>query len=249
MINNSFVIVSCHYNSSQFFKTCYNSCISQDDDDLGIIFIDDCSHDIERKAFLECFTDLKKVGRNYFTAKVNGKDILVLLNDERLKSAALNQYLAIKHFVTNENALCGIVDADDYLFQNATKTVREEIGDNWMFCSDNSKKTVIPDFDRNIRKQPWTIQHFRGWKKKLSDKVRLHSFFKDDQVIGPGSDLAYIYPMMEMSGPNKIKHIKQQLYYYNYKNPINDFAINLGEQCSIKEYEKTVDPYDRIDVL
>ena len=60
MINNSFVIVSCHYNSSKFFKTCYNSCISQDDDDLGIIFIDDCSNSEERKKFLETFKDLKK---------------------------------------------------------------------------------------------------------------------------------------------------------------------------------------------
>ena len=249
MINNSFVIVSCHYNSSKFFKTCYNSCISQDDDDLGIIFIDDCSNSEERKKFLETFKDLKKVGRNYFTTKARGKDILILLNDKRLTSAALNQYLAIKHFVTNPNALCGIVDADDYLFQNATKTVREEIGDNWMFCSNNTKETVIPDFNKNIRKQPWTIEHFRGWKKKLSDLVRLHSFFRDDKVIGPGSDLSYIYPMMEMSGPNKIKHIKKQLYYYNDKNPINDFNVNLAKQCKTKRLERSIDPYDRIDVL
>jgi glycosyltransferase involved in cell wall biosynthesis len=249
MIKNSFVLISCHYNSSQFFKTCYNSCVSQDDDDLGIIFIDDNSSYIDRKVFLDTFDGLKKVGRNYFTAKAYGKDILVLLNDERIKSAALNQYLAIKHFVKNPDALCGIIDADDYLYQNATKIVRQEIGDNWMFCSDNKKKTIIPDFNKNIRKQDWTIQHFRGWKKKLSDKVRLHSFFRDKEIIGPGSDLSYIYPMMEMAGPERIKHINRQIYHYNNKNPINDFAVNLAEQCSTKRYEKTVDPYDRIDVL
>jgi glycosyltransferase involved in cell wall biosynthesis len=249
MIDNSFVIVSCHYNSSKFFKKCYESCINQDDDDLGIIFIDDNSSYLDRKAFLDTFDGLEKIGRNYFSKTINGKNILVLLNDERTRSAALNQYLAIKHFVKNPDALCGIVDADDYLYSNAIKKVRKEIGDNWMFCSNNDKKSIIPNFKKNIRKQPWSIEHFRGWKKKLSDLVRLHSFFRDDKIIGAGSDLAYIYPMMEMAGPDKIKHIDKCLYDYNYKNPINDFCVNLAEQCSSKRHQKTVDQYDKIDVL
>ena len=61
-------------------------------------------------------------------------------------------------------------------------------------------------------------------------------------------DLAFMFPMLEMSGDNA-KYIKEILYVYNRTNPLNEDKINhniqLGEESIIRKKEK----YSRVNEL
>ena len=241
-----FVLICCAFNAEQYISHCIKSCLQQADD-VGVIVIDDGSRDATLR-----------IAEQYSCNRLR-----IVKNEIRTGSAALNQYNAVRTIVEDPEAICGIVDADDFLYWFSVQTIREQIGDNWMFCSNNHyglksklkpeysvNRSSIPDFNTNIRRQPWKFEHFRGFKKKLSDKVRESSFYYNDgSLIRAGSDLPYFYSMMEMAGPERIKHVDEVLYYYNMQNPINDFRVNLSEQSKCKVYQKGVDSYDKIEML
>ena len=245
MLDNPFVIVTCAYNASDYIEDCIQSCIDQNGD-IGHIVIDDCSED-----------------NTYALAKrYEDKNRLVISTKKRSRTPALLQRNAVKDLVKNPDALIGIVDGDDKLLPDAVATVLGEIGDNWMFCSNYIyglgspytkiyiRKSKVVDFSKKVRDQKFNFHHFHGFKKRLSDRVNPKDFYKKDgSLMGAGSDIPYMYAMLEMSGPDKVKYIDKELYYYNCLNPINDHKVNLREQYDAFKLQRGIDPYVKIEML
>lgn len=241
MLNNSFILVTCTYNCEDFIDRCIESCEKQGDD-IGHLIIDDCSTD---STYNKLFKHKKK-------------NRVILRTKKRLRTPGFLQQQTIKNYLTNPESMIGIIDGDDYLLQNAVKTVRENIGDNWIFCSNRitgkvkqrrirKKKSTPVDWSIPIRDQEYMWHHFRGFKKHLSDKVNPKDFIKKDgKLMGAGSDLPYMYAMVEMAGPKKSIYIDKFLYYHNIYNPLNDFKVNFREQYNARSHAAGIDAYDRI---
>lgn len=234
MLDNSFVLITCAYNAEDYIDRCIDSCRNQGED-VGHIIIDDCSTDATY--------DLIK--------KYDNKDRIVLRTQKRTRTPAFIQQQIITKYVKNPDAIIGVVDGDDYLLDSAVKTVREQIKDNWMFCGNHAygkmgkvRKSRLPDFDKPIREQKYSFHHFRGWRKHLSDKVNYQDFIRNKKFIGAGSDVPFMYAMLEMAGKDRVIHIDEALYYYNVFNPINDFRVNPREQYETIVMQRGIDPYD-----
>lgn len=239
MLDYPFVLITCVYNSEKYIDDCILSCIGQGED-VGHIVIDDCSTD-------STFDKLKKY---------KSKNRLILRSNKRTRTPGFLQQKLTKEVVKDPEAFVAVIDGDDKLLPNAVKTVREKVKDNWMFCSNycigegnyfKIRQSKIPDFDKNIREQKYSFHHFRGWKKHLSDKVNPKDFIrKDNTLMGAGSDIPYVYAMLEMCGKDRVIHFKDVLYHYNIYNPLNDHKVNIEEQFNAFKDQQGIDPYDTI---
>jgi len=234
MLDTSFVLITCAYNAGDYIDECIQSCNIQGPD-VGHILIDDCSTD-------DTFERMQKYP---------AKNRVIIRTKKRMRTPGFLQQKATKEIIKNPNAIVAVVDGDDKLLPDAVKVVREQIKNNWMFCSNYKygrrnkvRKSELPDFKKPIRSQGYRFHHFRGWKKHLSDKVNPKDFFSKNRLMGAGSDVPYMYAMMEMAGKNRITHIDKTLYHYNIFNPINDHKINFVEQSDAFNIIKGIDPYD-----
>ena len=237
MLDTSFVLITCAYNAGDYIDECIQSCNIQGPD-VGHILIDDCSVD-------DTFERMQKYP---------AKNRVIIRTKKRIRTPGFLQQKATKEIIKNPNAIVAVVDGDDKLLPDAVKTVREQIKDNWMFCSNYSigkgdyykvRKSKLPDFDGNMRDKRYGFHHFRGWRKHLSDRVNPKDFLtKDNRFMGAGSDVPYMYAMLEMSGKERVKYIDETLYHYNIYNPLNDHKVNFQEQHDAVVNTKGIDPYD-----
>jgi glycosyltransferase involved in cell wall biosynthesis len=234
MLDNSFVLITCAYNAEDYIDRCILSAGKQGED-IGHIIIDDCSTD----------------GTYNLIKKYKDKNCLVLRTKKRTRTPGYIQQQIIKRFIKNPDTIVGVLDGDDYLLPGAVKTVRDNIKDNWMFCSNykygrNNKvrKSELPNFEEPIRNQGYKLHHFRGFRKHLSDGVNPKDFFLKNKLMGAGSDIVYMYAMLEMAGKDRIIYIDEALYHYNIFNPINDHKVNYTEQYNAFHISKGIDPYD-----
>jgi hypothetical protein len=80
----------------------------------------------------------------------------------------------------------------------------------------------------NIRKQSFTLSHLRTWKSWLWKKIKEEDL-KDSEgnYWSVAGDLAFMFPMFEMSGRFHYKHIPEITYVYNETNPLNDHKVNM----------------------
>ena len=203
MLDTSFVLITCAYNAGDYIDECIQSCNIQGPD-VGHILIDDCSTD-------DTFERMQKYP---------AKNRVIIRTKKRMRTPGFLQQKATKEIIKNPNAIVAVIDGDDKLLPNAVKVVREQIKNNWMFCSNYKygrrnkvRKSELPDFKKPIRSQGYRFHHFRGWKKHLSDKVNPKDFFSKNRLMGAGSDVPYMYAMMEMAGKNRITHIDKTLYH------------------------------------
>jgi glycosyltransferase involved in cell wall biosynthesis len=239
MLDTSFVLITCAYNAGDYIDECIRSCNIQGPD-VGHILIDDCSTD-------DTYERMQKYP---------AKNRVVVRTNKRTRTPGFLQQKVTREIIKNPNAIVAVVDGDDKLLPDAVKVVREQMQDNWMFCSNYSigkneyykvRKSKLPDFSTNIRDQRYTFDHFRGWRKHLSDGVNPKDFFtKENKLMGAGSDVPYMYAMLEMAGKNRVIHIDDVLYHYNIYNPINDHKVNYKEQHDAVINTKGIDPYDTI---
>jgi hypothetical protein len=110
-----------------------------------------------------------------------------------------------------------------------------------------------PGFNRpilttdNIRKSNFTLSHLRTWKawlwKKIDEKDLRDESGNYWSVAG---DLAFMWPMIEMSGLEHFKFIDEVLYVYNESNPINDHKVDFSKVRNIHTLISNKTPYKKI---
>lgn len=260
-LNNKFVILTSFYNAEDYIGRNIDHTLKQSYDDLGIIFINDASIDDSKDILFNRITgsyqgSINQSGvSNVWTGTAFGKDIIYVENSENLGSAGLNQKIAVDNYVSNPNSICGIVDGDDYLNDNeAAEWVTDKMGSNYlMYFSTqrwkaefdhptdrfqfSNKPLTQADFPSNftappLRCQGWSYNHFRAFKKVLSDNVITGRSFINPTggLIKEASDVAYFKPMMDMAGADRIHTSRTCHYTYTYNSSLNDHHQNPDEQ-------------------
>jgi len=56
-------------------------------------------------------------------------------------------------------------------------------------------------------------------------------------------DLAFMFPMLEMSGMEHFKFLSEKLYVYNESNPINDHKVNMSNVLKTTNIIRNKTPY------
>ena len=106
----------------------------------------------------------------------------------------------------------------------------------------------IPDEvwkNNSHRKNDWSTSALRTFKKWLWDEIDPKDFLMPDgEWIRRGTDLAFMFPMLEMAGPKKVRFIKKILYYYNVYGQQKQGLLK-HEKMSVKNTRRKK-PYERI---
>ena len=134
-----------------------------------------------------------------------------------------------------------IVDGDDYLYSGDVLNILKEryIKTNCLItygshiCSKGIQGKKYPRLIRKFnlyRKYFWYATHLKTFRHDLWLALNPQDLTnKSNEYFSVASDLAIMFPMLEMAG-NRQEFISEILYAYNDNNPINDDKIRRKEQ-------------------
>jgi hypothetical protein len=137
----------------------------------------------------------------------------------------------------DDNEVIVEIDGDDWLPDSKTLARINEVYTNqdiWIAngCfrySNGAQGFSAPpkNFD-NIRNENFTASHIRTWRTFLWRAIE-QDYLKDDDGIywEVAGDLAFMFPMLEMAGPEHYLFMDKVNYIYNEENPLNDHKVNM----------------------
>ena len=228
-----FNIVVPVFNSEKYIERCLNSIVKQSYKKFQVQVVDDCSSDSSYEiAYSIC---------------EQNKNFKLFRNNRRI--GALNNIFNLLHTKVKEpsKTIDVIIDGDDYLYSSDVLNIIEEkyIKTNCLitYGSHISSKGVLgkkyPKIIRKLnlfRKYFWYASHLKTFRHDLWLAINPQDLLnKNQEYFSVASDLAIMFPMLEMAG-NRQEFIGNILYCYNDSNPISDHKIRRKEQIlSAKE--------------
>jgi hypothetical protein len=199
-------------------------------------------------------------------------DVLVIRWDRHGRHyASKNIYDAINYlnrkFHLKYDDLIILVDGDDELYgktsiSDVVRTYNQH--GCWLTYGSyiNKSDSINPDIKipimhrgeyrntRDFRKLPWKSSHLKTFLYGLYAYLSEEDF-KDcnGEWLRTCSDLALMFPMMEMAGPEKIRHIDSPLYIYNDLSELNDHKVSAEDQRKNTEWIRSKTPFDQVKTL
>jgi glycosyltransferase involved in cell wall biosynthesis len=153
-----------------------------------------------------------------FHLKVNKKQVGV----------AANIWNGVKFAIPKPKEIIAWLDGDDLLRREALETVRRVYlkypktlithGSFYRIDKKCRTKTSKPHKkDKPVRKQPWRASHLKTFKGVLWQYYQ-KDWLKDDNGnwLQAASDLAMMFPLIEIAGLDRVKFIRKVLYDWRY---------------------------------
>ena len=194
---------------------------------------------------------------------ISGDDRFTLIVNKEKRYQVGNYWNVLQRSEIEDEDLCVILDGDDWLscpevFDNVLGYYRDP--KTWITCGKfipwyGKNKPLLeahavgakPSPFKQLRKLPWASSHlitFKAWlfrKIKQRDLKAPHGSFWE--VTG---DLAYMFPMLEMSGEEHSFYANEINYIYNSENELNDHKVNYELQQLYAELIRTKMPYAQL---
>jgi glycosyltransferase involved in cell wall biosynthesis len=240
-----FAIISVGCNCQKFVKEWYTSISRQTERSFKCYIAVDPSID-----------GTASMVKNYI--KRDSRFRLVAAHTGENRGALYNRYICTKR-VKNPNTIIAHVDLDDSLYTNTALHVVDRVyqkQDCWLTYGSYTSNMhgnwnrKIPQevWDNNsFRDHEWCTSALRTFKRWLWDKIDKNDFIlPDGKWIKRGTDLAFMFPMLEMAGPKRVKFIKKILYYYNVYGQFKNKKLVKHERKSVK-YTRHKQSYERIE--
>jgi len=242
----SFRIIIPVYNSEKWISKCLESVIKQDYKNWKAIVIDDNSTD-------RTLEEIKNT-----IQKTESRDFFRVMKRNGNVGAMENIVYGIQNICKEDEEVIVLLDGDDWLYDHNVLNHLNEVytkENNWMTYgslvsesgSHNGFCKPIQSTE-NYRRESWVTSHLRTFKywlwKKIDDKDFRDSSYK---YYSMAWDMAIMYPLIEMSGMEKVRFIERNMYVYNDTNPINDFRKNVMQQLTIANEIRNKKPYLRVE--
>ncbi len=244
LAQKSFVVIIPSYNNAAYCAQNLLSVFSQDYPNFRIIYIDDASKDATYE-----------VAKSLIEASPL-RERVTLIHNETNQGALKNIYTAV-HSCKNEEIIV-TVDGDDFFAHSGVLSRLNKAYSNpsiWMtygnyldyptykqdplICKPFPSKVIR---NNTFRASPWVSSHLRTFYAGLFKKIPVSDFLFEGVFLPMGWDLAFMLPMLEMSGVHCL-FIDEVLYLYNRSNPINDHKKNLKLQASCAEHVRRLPAY------
>lgn len=233
------VILTTTYNCENFVEKSLVSIMTQRFGDFKCYITDDLSTDNTVEV-------IKKT--------ISGDDRFVLIENKTKMYQPGNYDQVIRGLNIPDDEICVEVDGDDWLPNSNVFGLINEIysdPDVWMtsgsFKYSNGAQgfSTAPTSFSNIRKQGFTLSHLRTWKSWLWKKIKEEDLKdSDNNYWSVAGDLAFMFPMFEMSGEKHYRHIPTITYIYNETNPLNDHKVNMPKVNSTVSIIRNKQPYE-----
>jgi glycosyltransferase involved in cell wall biosynthesis len=242
MSSNRFVIVIPSYKNKDWVRKNLLSALNQQYPLFRIIYTDDFSQD-------GTVEEVEEIIKLYDSSN----KISFVKNTERLGAMA-NMYNMVHSCEDDE--IIVVLDGDDW-FANSQVLERlnqeyskgnvwitygqyRSFPDNAIGCSRQIPQNVIST--NSFRRFNWCSSHVRTYYSWLFKKINKEDFFHNGKFLEMTSDLAAMFPMLEMAGKNQA-FISDVLYIYNCTSPINDSKVNLNLQQGLEKIIRDKTPY------
>jgi len=228
-----FVIVTTSYNNQQWYLKNIISACDQEYGNFEIMFTDDCSLDKTGNLVEEYLENnppkckvtliknhtrcgaLQNIYRSISWCKTT--DIIVSLDGD--------DWLADNHVLSHLNS----VYANDKVWMTHGQLQSYPSGEIYNWTRKMPTQVVKENSYRSYQNIPTHLRTFYAW---LFRNIKLEDLLHDGSFFPVTWDMAFMLPMMELSGGNHA-FIDKVLYIYNETNPINDFKINKSLQRAL----------------
>lgn len=222
-----FVIVSASYKAKQWLERCLVSAFNQQYKNFRIICIDDASPDGSGKYMAQLIK------------KYNQQDRVCLIQNKVRVGVLANFVTAIN--LCHDDEIVILLDGDDELSCSNVLTILNQVykdPDVWMtygqfahsqpgmfgHCSEIPNEVIAANA---FRTYPFVSSHLKTFYSWLFKRIKQEDLQIKGQYFHVTSDLAYMFPMLEMAGFHS-KFIPIILYLYNTDNPISEF-VNMRD--------------------
>jgi glycosyltransferase involved in cell wall biosynthesis len=251
-----FIILIASYNNIEYYEKNIKSVLDQDYQNYIAIYMDDISIDGTADA-VEKYLDKHDIDNHFILIK------------NRIKKYCLKNYIDAINSFCLDNTILVTLDGDDWLCGTNVLTKLNNIFKNnnilmtygdpiinssGLLCSeelpwDLSKPLDKKRFKNGLRKELyWPFFHLRSFYTFLFRKINQTDFLDEfGEFFTFGEDVAFMIPMAEMCGFDKIFFIKEPMYVYNDKNPLTSMSIWGSEKISKRfNYIYSKKPYNKI---
>jgi glycosyltransferase involved in cell wall biosynthesis len=244
MSKHRFVVVIPSYNNKDWYVNNLESVLSQKYDNFRVLYTDDCSPD-DTGMLVQKYIDENKTNK-----------ITLVRNEKRL--GAMENMFNMAHSCDDDEIIV-VLDGDDWFAHDGViqRLSDEYDKDIWMTYGQFKEypgygtgcSRQVPDHVKqngNYRRFRWCSSHLRTYYSWLFKKIKKEDLMVDGRFFTMSSDLAAMFPMLEMSGFHH-SFIPDILYIYNCKTPLNDSKIDLKGQQKLEFYIRGKSPYPRLN--
>jgi glycosyltransferase involved in cell wall biosynthesis len=244
-MSNKIKVIVPFYNPGDFLEKCVATVMSQKGVDFKAIFIDDASTD------------------GSWDLLPHDDENAVCIRNEKNVTALPNLHMAIMEHCDPDDIVC-IVDGDDWLpHKKVLKFIDDYYTENdpWVTYgqatwTDGRRgfASAYPEHEfKRLRKSPFRISHLRTFRAGVYQAIAKQdpdfSCLKDDsgKFYEMTYDVAIMFPLLELSGLDRVKFINEILYVYNRENPISDDKKNQQLQWDIHAEIAKKEPFKQIE--
>jgi glycosyltransferase involved in cell wall biosynthesis len=236
------VIVTTSYNCAKYIEQCIGSIMGQTFKDFKCYITDDMSTDNSVKLIKDM---------------IKGDDRFILIeNTEKMYQPGNYDQVIRNNPDIDDNEIIVEIDGDDWLPDSKTLLRINEVyksSDIWIAngsfkYSNGGKGFAAPPKDfETLRQQQFTASHIRTWRAFLWRAID-QDYLKDDNGVywEVAGDLAFMFPMLEMAGPEHYLFMDEVNYIYNEQNPLNDHKVNMGKVNLVIQQLRARPKYERL---
>ncbi|MBS0655168.1 MAG: glycosyltransferase family 2 protein [Verrucomicrobia bacterium] len=243
-----FVIVTPSYNNELWCEGNLQSIISQTYPHWSLIYINDCSTDATC-ALVDQFIHNHKIGKK-----------CRLIHNTKRVGAMANFYRAIGSIEGHKVVVHLDGDdrfAHDQVLERLARVYEDEevwmtYGNYVMEPNPNNSPSICAAFpeeimrERKFRSYPWVSSALRTYYATLFHKIKKDDFLHEGKFFSVASDLAFMFPLLEMASLGHIHFIEEVLYIYNRQTPINDDCVRLQEQMQMDTFIRQKERYQAL---
>lgn len=242
-----FVVIIPSYNNKDWYVRNLDSVVSQNYENFKIIYLDDASSDGTGSLVEDYIRERNLEGR------------LTLVHNEQRIGALANIYKAV--WMCDPSAIIATVDGDDWLaHENVLQKLNEVYADPqvWMTYGQfqeyptgytgGAESIPLDIIHRNaFRDYRWVATHLRTFYARLFQKIPKEDLFYDGKFFPTTWDLAFMFPLLEMSGTHS-RFIPNALYVYNVATPLSDNKLHKALQIFLDGVIRARPRYAPLDI-
>jgi glycosyltransferase involved in cell wall biosynthesis len=235
------IVLTTSFNCQNYIDKSINSIKSQTFKNFKCYITDDLSTDNTRDVIKELIKD---------------DDRFILIENDKKFYQCGNYDQVIRGLDIPDDEICVEVDGDDWLPTSKVFELINETYSNknvWMtsgsfkYHDGRSGFAKPPSSFNNVRNQTFTLSHIRTWKSWLWKKIKQDDL-KDENgnYWNISGDLAFMFPMFEMSGEQHYKFINDICYIYNESNPINEHKVDINNVVTTSKKIRSMNSYSKL---
>lgn len=236
------IVLTTSYNCEKFIERSLATIMSQTYKDFRCFITDDISTD-------NTVEKIKEFIKN------DNRFVLIENKTKMYQAGNYDQVIRGDYNISDED-ICIEVDGDDWLpdskvFQRVVDTYNS--GDVWLANGSFKYHDGRPGFSQphttfeDIRQKPFTLSHLRTWKSFLWRSIKQEDLKDSNNNYWKiACDLAFMFPMVEMCGPEHYKFMYDVNYIYNESNPLNEHKVNFPEVQKMNQIIRGYKPYEKL---